>query len=151
MRDTEGRGDRCCRSRRQAAADTLIEYLPDPDAGMTLSQVQALPASHWQLHLRGIPNFGFTSSAYWFRFRLYNHSPQPLERLLEIDYPILTASRYIRSAPGICSSSGYWGDKPRSSSGFSVTAISWCRSACQPKAAVKSGFGCVPPVRCRYR
>ena len=91
--------------------DTLIEYLPDPDAGMTLSQVQALPASHWQLHLRGIPNFGFTSSAYWFRFRLYNHSPQPLERLLEIDYPILDRVSVYQISAGHLQQQWLLGDK----------------------------------------
>ncbi|MDO6460704.1 diguanylate cyclase [Granulosicoccaceae sp. 1_MG-2023] len=39
--------------------------------------------------VEGVPNFGFTDSAYWFRVPLSNHSDKDVQRLLEVSYALL--------------------------------------------------------------
>lgn len=81
--------------------DRVVEYLEDPGGRLSLHQVRALPVGSWQPHLRGVPNFGFSRSAYWFRLRLHNPGSVELERLLEFDYPILDhIAVYHASADG---------------------------------------------------
>lgn len=69
--------------------DSLVQYMEDPGAALSLKQVQSLPAVRWQAHQSNVPNFGFTRSAYWFRFKLHNSGRSRQERLLEVAYPIL--------------------------------------------------------------
>ncbi|WP_404364827.1 EAL domain-containing protein [Marinobacter sp.] len=52
------------------------------------SEVTRLPESRWQKTSDDI-NLGYTADTYWFRIRLTNDSAQPLERLIELAYPML--------------------------------------------------------------
>lgn len=69
--------------------------LEDPGGALTLADIQRAPAAHpfatghpqaWSL------NFGVASSAYWLRLELRNSSDRPVERMLELAYPRLSAS-----------------------------------------------------------
>lgn len=73
----------------RVSLDTLVSYLEDPGAAMSLAQVQSLPNARWRVQQANVPNFGFTRSAYWFRIKLHNSGRSRQERLLEIAYPIL--------------------------------------------------------------
>ncbi len=64
-----------------------LDYLADP--GSRLDLPQALAQSDWQQGQRQDLNFGYTRSTYWFRLNLHNGDQQPLQRLLEIAYPVL--------------------------------------------------------------
>ena len=51
---------------------------------------QHLPsAGQWHAIDREIPHFGYTNSAYWMQARLRNAGSMPVERMLEIAYPLL--------------------------------------------------------------
>lgn len=71
----------------------LTEYfsvLEDPDAGLTLAEVQtpAIAAQFVAGHPHGQPlAYGTTTTPFWFRFRLQNPTEQPLQRIIEIDFP----------------------------------------------------------------
>lgn len=79
---------------------SLTEYfavLEDPSRSLTLVNVQSpAVASRFQGGQgRRSPaaalSYGFTRSAYWLRLRVRNASDQPVERLLEIGYPLLSS------------------------------------------------------------
>ncbi|MBC7702495.1 MAG: sensor domain-containing diguanylate cyclase [Rhodoferax sp.] len=79
-------------SQRDRDAVPLTEYisvLEDPTQSLTLADVRKPDmASHF------VPtealNYGQTRSAYWLRLNLRNASDQPVERMLEIAYAVLT-------------------------------------------------------------
>ncbi len=48
----------------------------------------ALSAGQWQV-MDGPINFGYTHDAFWYRFILENTTQKPLERYLEVSYPML--------------------------------------------------------------
>lgn len=50
---------------------------------------KAIPQEKWQKSLRQTPTFSYTPSAYWFTVILQNRDAKPLQRLLEIAYPVL--------------------------------------------------------------
>ena len=62
-----------------------LEYIEEPSGGMTFEQ--AVAASGWNSSPSDAINFGFTSSAYWFRFRVNNTTGAEKEFLFEISYP----------------------------------------------------------------
>lgn len=65
-----------------------VEILVDQADTMTFEDV--LLSDRLFFHSSGkVPNFGFTSSAVWLRFRLHNCHPSHKEWLLEIAYPLL--------------------------------------------------------------
>ena len=63
-----------------------LYFLEDPDAQFDLDDVLS---SSWQAMDPENLTFGYTHSVYWFYLRLHNSSEQPLERFLDIDYPVL--------------------------------------------------------------
>ncbi|MBI2749463.1 MAG: GGDEF domain-containing protein [Burkholderiales bacterium] len=62
--------------------------LVDPSGTLTIAQVRGTDQS-WQAIDRQSPNFGFTSDAYWFRFRVHNSDTQALPRFIELPIPFL--------------------------------------------------------------
>ncbi|MBF7729782.1 sensor domain-containing diguanylate cyclase [Pseudomonas sp. N040] len=71
----------------------LTEYfavLEDPEHKLTLAEVQtpAIAAQFVAEHGSDQPlAYGTTTTPHWFRFRLQNPTPQPLQRIIEIDFP----------------------------------------------------------------
>lgn len=79
---------------------SLTEYfavLEDPSRALALADVQE-PAVAGRFVAEREPgpalNFGFTRSAYWLRLAVHNSSGQPVTRLLQIAYPILSDIRF---------------------------------------------------------
>jgi HPt (histidine-containing phosphotransfer) domain-containing protein len=66
-----------------------IEYLEDPNGVLTLDDIQKLPDSAFQKNGASAPNFTFTSSVFWFRFKLPASLLQENTLVLSIDYPHL--------------------------------------------------------------
>ncbi len=64
-----------------------IEYLEDPSGGLALKEV--LEEKGWKDSRGDTLNFGFTSSAYWFRFTVGNASQRKISWFLEISYPMI--------------------------------------------------------------
>ena len=65
-------------------------YLEDAAKQWNLDEVQSSElASSWLLNSQDTPAFGYTNSAYWFRFRAQNPSSDSKHLLLEIAYPLL--------------------------------------------------------------
>jgi HPt (histidine-containing phosphotransfer) domain-containing protein/PAS domain-containing protein len=66
-----------------------VEFLEDPEASLTLDDLlQSDPKRNWFLFQGGIPNFGFSSKAYWLRFGLKNSSDRDQVWFLELAYPL---------------------------------------------------------------
>ncbi len=68
----------------------FIEYREDPSGTLTLTQVRnAAGASAWKSNDRDYLNFGYTTSAYWFRFVVANRKAINDRLLLEVDFSSL--------------------------------------------------------------
>lgn len=65
-----------------------IEVYEDPTARLTLRDVLD-PAIEFQKNTQQDLNFNFSDSAFWLRMPLTNPTDQPVEWLLEVDYPTL--------------------------------------------------------------
>ena len=75
----------------EATSETPVvaEYVEDPSGTMTVHDVLALPDGAFTLADSTSPNFGYTDSAYWLRFRAVNMSSSPLDQVIEVAYPLL--------------------------------------------------------------
>lgn len=81
---------------------SLTEYfavLEDPSRTLTLADVQTPDVASRFTGGRAPAaalSYGFTGSAYWLRLSLRNASDHPVERLLEIGYPILSSIQFYK-------------------------------------------------------
>ncbi len=66
-----------------------LEYLEDTDGVLTLDQVREKDARAWKINNADNINFGYTRSAYWFKFIIEDVRVQHGRLLLEIDFPTL--------------------------------------------------------------
>ncbi len=68
----------------------MMGVLEDPDHSLTIDDVASEKfSSKFAPTGKEAPGFGFTSSAYWFRFSVTNMTRDRREYFLEIDYPLL--------------------------------------------------------------
>jgi len=74
-------------------------YLSDHDRSMNIEQAMYEGLS-WQTIHKASPNFGFTNSAYWFRFTLLNTSPETERVLIELPIPFLDDIHLYRVSDG---------------------------------------------------
>lgn len=86
---------------RSLSIGTMVEYFEDDTGSYSLDDVRESALSdRWVRSTKDVPNFGFTSSAYWFRFKLSNSSNEAFNGLLELGYPLLDyVDVYLLSAP----------------------------------------------------
>lgn len=79
-----------------------LEILEDGEKRWTLEEVSAgEPSSRFEPSLSDVPNFGFTSSAYWFRIEILSRLAEREDLYLEIAYPLLSrVDCYRRGADG---------------------------------------------------
>ena len=87
---------------------SAVEVLPDPGRTLTLADVLSAPvAARFRPSDSSLTSFGFTPSAYWFRFSLDNPSDAPLTLLLilrtawldTVDVYVPTAQGYVGLPP----------------------------------------------------
>ncbi len=74
---------------RRLSIDDEILYIEDSNHELTFNQAQTLSDNQWETNNRSQVNFGYSDASYWLKFSLHNQSPDPLDRLLEIGYPVL--------------------------------------------------------------
>lgn len=78
-----------------------LQYMEDPDGNLTVTDVIRQEPGGWKQSETESLNFGFTESAYWFRFTVDNTMPGPTEWLFEITYPLIDhIELYIPQAGG---------------------------------------------------
>ncbi|MBF0441857.1 MAG: response regulator [Oligoflexales bacterium] len=67
----------------------LIQYLEDKDNSFSIDDVRSSKNEKLWLKSRwDVPNFGFSSSAYWLRFGIENTTKENREWFLELGYPL---------------------------------------------------------------
>jgi len=77
-----------------------VEFLEDKEGVLTIEDV-AEKSLDWQQSDKDELGFGFTSSAYWFRFTVDNLTPNEIDWYFEISYPLLDyVDFYIPQASG---------------------------------------------------
>ena len=87
--------------RSEVPLGRTVEYLEDKKLELTFDQVRAAPhADRFRRSKDKVPNFGFTRSAYWFRFSVENPGTEHREWLLEIGYPLLDRIELFVEQPG---------------------------------------------------
>lgn len=65
-----------------------VEYIEDPDRTLTIEDVSQA-RGRWTRQTENAFNFGFTKSAYWFKFSVKNPLDSAISWFLEINYPML--------------------------------------------------------------
>ena len=87
------------------ATDGMLEVLEDPSGGWGLAEVAAGRAGEgFQPSRRGLSGFGFTGSAFWFRFTIDNAAARPCDMLLVLRTSWLDTVRLYSpdaSRPGV--------------------------------------------------
>ena len=72
------------------ALGPYLDILEDPDGEWGIEDVISPDlSSRFFRNTVDVPNFGFTKSAYWVRFRLQNSNAERGRFLLEVGYPML--------------------------------------------------------------
>ncbi len=67
-----------------------IKYFEDPDGMLTIDAILDQQSQFiWHPSTQEVPNFGYTQSAYWFKFTLKNQTSDLLRRDISVDYPLL--------------------------------------------------------------
>ena len=67
-----------------------LEYLEDPTGQIPLATIHTrLKEGAFHPVTEAVPNFGYSSSTYWFHLSIENPGTQPEARYLEIAYPLL--------------------------------------------------------------
>ncbi|MBN2158409.1 MAG: PAS domain S-box protein [Spirochaetes bacterium] len=66
-----------------------VLYLEDREARLGIGAVATLSPAAFMSLRHEVPNFGLTSSAYWFRFVFKNPEAGPVSCYLEVGYPLL--------------------------------------------------------------
>ncbi len=76
-------------SLKQYPLEEFVSSLEDKTAKLTYPEIVLLPAERWKQNGKKSLNFGFTSSAWWFRVRLSDQAPDGTRWLVKIAYPHL--------------------------------------------------------------
>jgi diguanylate cyclase (GGDEF)-like protein len=80
------------------ALNEHVEYIVD-DLGEHQAEQLMSPDQQWLNHNQETLSFGYTPSAYWFRFNVQNSTNNAIHHLLEIAYPVLDdISMYVYDA-----------------------------------------------------
>ncbi len=87
---------------KQLPIGSLCYTLEDPEGEITIDDiVSGKHDNDFTISPGNIPNFGFTKSVYWVRFKLENSSYRIMNRLVEIGFPLLdNVEIYIFTADG---------------------------------------------------
>lgn len=87
-----------------------MQYMEDPEHTLEINDLLSRPMQ-WQSIDREAPNFGFTSTAFWFRFTLDNDRNTAQSILMELPIPFLDDVRMHRVAEGKTLESHRVGDR----------------------------------------
>ena len=70
------------------AIEQGVDYLVEGERGFNVFELIQHNSEAWA-PVKGEINFGYVPSVHWFRVSLESGSAQPIDRLLEISYPLL--------------------------------------------------------------
>ena len=87
-----------------------IHFLPEPSLKTPLTLTQAREAETWKPLQQQVPNFGYVTRGYWFRFPLTSPQRGTDERIIEIGYPQLDHIRFYLLEDGQIVDSTLTGD-----------------------------------------
>jgi len=91
-----------------------IEYYEDPDGELSLADVRRLEKHSWMRSDSETPNFGYTDSSFWFRFRLNNKvsccGASTEDKIIAIKYALLDHLEYYEIVDGYIVKSTMTGD-----------------------------------------
>jgi len=91
-----------------------LEYFEDIDGELSLAEVRRLEKHSWMPSDSETPNFGYTDSSYWFRFRLNNKVPccgeQTENKIIAIQYALLDHIEFYEIVDGYITRSTVTGD-----------------------------------------
>lgn len=73
----------------QAALGPRLAYIEDPDHALAINQLIGQAGLDWRQSNAKIPNFGFSSSSFWFRVEIVNDTTAPGSHLIEVGNPVL--------------------------------------------------------------
>lgn len=73
----------------QYPMEAQVSYCEDKTVHLSVYDIAALPEDRWTANAKPSLNFGFTESAWWFRFKLKDESKEPTRWLLKVAYPHL--------------------------------------------------------------
>ena len=76
-------------SQTQNPLASYTYYFEDSDDSLTIEDLKQLPETQWQHNNRQTFNHGYNNSTWWLRVTIHNQETVPLQRLLEISYPVL--------------------------------------------------------------
>lgn len=82
-----------------------IVYFEDKHHSLTSESIHTIQNTQWQSLPEGRANFGFSSSAYWFRFAVQNETPVDIPAYLHVNYSQLDNIQLFHSIPGSPSNS----------------------------------------------
>ncbi|MBF0443536.1 MAG: hypothetical protein HQK54_16640, partial [Oligoflexales bacterium] len=75
-----------------------LEYIEDKGNMFTAEDaVSEKNEGLWKRNITDVPNFGFSSSAFWFRIRIKCEMDDPGERILEAGYPLLNELEFYQA------------------------------------------------------
>lgn len=66
-----------------------FQYIEDSQGQLSIEDITSVPDKDWQTVSNGSANFGITTSPYWLRFSVENHTNRHLKLVTTIDYPQL--------------------------------------------------------------
>jgi len=91
-----------------------LEYFEDPSNELSLADVRRLEKHAWMRSDSETPNFGYTDSSYWFRFRLNNKvsccGALTENKIIAIQYALLDHIEFYEIVDGYIMSSTVTGD-----------------------------------------
>ncbi|MFT5716542.1 MAG: diguanylate cyclase (GGDEF)-like protein [Oleiphilaceae bacterium] len=91
-----------------------LEYFEDPQNELSLADVRRIEKHDWITSESDTPNFGYTNSSYWFRFRLNNKVPccggLTENKVIAIEYALLDHIEYYEIQDGNIMKSDVTGD-----------------------------------------
>jgi len=90
---------------------TQMLYVEDSSHTFSIERVLSGNNIAWQPIQKASPNFGFTESAFWFRFDLVNQTASEAEVYLELPIPFLDNIELYRFSEGRVLEKHYLGDK----------------------------------------
>jgi len=77
-----------------------IDYFEDAQGQLTFDDVKQLRSSYWTKSDVETPNFGYTDSTYWLRFRLVSSLPKTQEKIIAIHYALLDQIEFFQVESG---------------------------------------------------
>lgn len=96
----------------EQSLNPFIDYFEDPSGELSIDDVVGQSHLNWLSNGEATPNFGYSSSTFWFRLSFQNaSSAESFLRFLVVDYPLLDSLKFFRVENGAVTAQYATGDK----------------------------------------